>query len=216
MAINKNQVSYQTKNSYETLNKLSANTKNVWFAIHGMGYLSRYFSKYFRDLNPEENYIIIPQAPSKYYLKDDFKHVGASWLTKEDTPQEIDNLIAYLDAIKKAEHISDDKNLILFGFSQGVSVALRWWVRQKLSFHTVILYAGGIPNEIRSDQLDFIHKQQTKITLIYGDQDQYITPERFTLEKRKIEMLFKSKAETITFEGGHEIKPEILQTILEK
>ena len=39
----------------------------------------------FEILYPTENYIICPQAPSKFYLGEDFKHVGACWLTKEDT-----------------------------------------------------------------------------------------------------------------------------------
>lgn len=78
-------VFYRTSNSFETCNALTDRTKNVWIALHGMGYLSRYFLRSFQSLNPVENYIIAPQAPSKYYLKNDFKYVGASWLTKEDT-----------------------------------------------------------------------------------------------------------------------------------
>ena len=62
-------VSYTTQNTYLTQNKLGPKTKNVWLVFHGIGYLSRYFVKYFNGLDPEENYIIVPQAPSKYYLK---------------------------------------------------------------------------------------------------------------------------------------------------
>ena len=57
------EISYTTTNSYSTLNHYSNLTKNVWFVCHGMHYLSRYFLKYFKDLNKEENYIIAPQAP---------------------------------------------------------------------------------------------------------------------------------------------------------
>ena len=62
------QVSYNTTNTYSTLNTLTDKTKNVWFVCHGIGYLSRYFLKYFDELNSDENYIIAPQAHSKYYL----------------------------------------------------------------------------------------------------------------------------------------------------
>ena len=44
-----------------------------------MGYLSRYFLKYFKGLNPEENYIIAPQAQSKYYVSSNFKHMSFNW-----------------------------------------------------------------------------------------------------------------------------------------
>ena len=63
------QNTYTTTNTYTTLNNIGPKTKNVWIVFHGIGYLSRYFINYFNTLNPNENYIIAPQAPSKYYLK---------------------------------------------------------------------------------------------------------------------------------------------------
>ncbi|MBV1924687.1 MAG: esterase, partial [Flavobacteriaceae bacterium] len=74
MSIEK-KVSYTTTNTYHTLNTYSEKTKNVWLVFHGMGYLSKYFSRYFSELSSEENFIIIPQAPSKYYMGENFKHV---------------------------------------------------------------------------------------------------------------------------------------------
>ena len=97
------QVSYQITNTYSTLNKHTSKTKNVWLVFHGIGYLSRYFLKYFKDLNPEENYIIAPQAQSKYYLNNKYTHVGASWLTKENTEEEFENVLNYLKEVFKAE-----------------------------------------------------------------------------------------------------------------
>ncbi|NNL82566.1 MAG: esterase, partial [Winogradskyella sp.] len=78
------EISYKTSNSYSTLNTLTSKTKNVWFVCHGMGYLSRFFLKYFKELDSETNYIIAPQAPSKYYIQPKM-HVGANWLTKDNT-----------------------------------------------------------------------------------------------------------------------------------
>ena len=90
-------VTYKTTNTYETLNEINSNTKRVWLVFHGIGFLSRFFLKYFNELPKEENYILAPQAPSKYYLKNEYKHVGASWLTKENTAIETENLFNYLD-----------------------------------------------------------------------------------------------------------------------
>ena len=45
------EITYTTRNSYSTLNTLTERTKNVWFVFHGMGYLSRYFLRYFKHLN---------------------------------------------------------------------------------------------------------------------------------------------------------------------
>ena len=207
-------VVYETTNSYLTLNQRSQNTKNIWFVCHGMGYLSKYFIKYFNTLNTEENYIIAPQAPSKYYLNDDFKHVGASWLTREDTQTEITNVMQYLNVVSAAEGLQQESNPILFGFSQGVSIAMRWLVRTRISCSKVVLYAGSIPNEIRPEDLEFMDYNKTTVLLVYGNRDKYLTPERMENEKQKIEALFGDKAETIVFDGGHEIKPDLLQRIV--
>ena len=72
-------VSYPHTNSYEVLFPIKPTTQNIWLCFHGIGYLSTYFKRYFKKLDPELNAVFIPQAPSKYYLGTDFKHVGASW-----------------------------------------------------------------------------------------------------------------------------------------
>jgi len=110
MSLTKKEIFYTTTKPYSVLNTLNDKTKNVWFVCHGMGYLSQYFIRYFKDLNSEENYIIAPQAPSLYY-QNDFKHVGASWLTKENTITETENIMHYFDAVLAEENIPQDKNL---------------------------------------------------------------------------------------------------------
>ena len=206
-------VVYKSANTYETLNDYTDKTKNVWLVFHGIGYLSRYFLKYFKDLNPDENYIIAPQAPSKYYLNGKYVHVGASWLTKENTVQEIQNINEYIDAVLEAEAISKNQNLIVFGFSQGVSIALRYTAINKLKCKLLVLYAGGIPNEFKADDFTFIEKQNTKVKIIIGNQDAYLNEERMQTETKKISKLFNNKAELLIFEGGHEVKKEIINTL---
>ena len=207
-------VVYSTKNTYETLNSLTQQTKNVWLVFHGIGYLTRYFIQYFSKLNPDENYIIAPQAPSKYYLKSEYKYVGASWLTKENTQMETENVLAYLDAVFKEEQLPPNIHLILFGFSQGVSIAIRWMAKRQIKCHTLILYAGGIPNELENKDFGFVDWKQTKVKIVYGDTDIYLNEERRALEQTKINKLFLDNAEMITFEGGHEMKPDLIPTLI--
>lgn len=116
-------VFYRATNTYSTLNALSGQTQNVWMAFHGLGFLSRYFLTHFKTLMPEENYLIAPQAPSKYYQKKDFRYVGASWLTKENTLKETENVLRYVDAVYTKEGPFPSKKLIFFGFSQGFRYA---------------------------------------------------------------------------------------------
>lgn len=207
-------VTYRTTNTYETLNTLTNKTKNVWIVFHGIGYLSRYFLKYFKELNPDENYIIAPQAPSKYYLNGAYVHVGASWLTKENTNLELENLNQYLEAVYEAEKIPKDLKLIIFGFSQGVSIVTRWVVYKKLACSELILYAGGIPNELNASDFTFLENTNTKVTVIVGDKDEYLNEESMKTEKEKIKMLFNNKAEMIVFDGKHEVKKELINGLV--
>ncbi|MEZ4797705.1 MAG: esterase [Flavobacteriaceae bacterium] len=213
MNLTEKEISYQTTNSYSTLNQLTDKTKNIWFVCHGMGYLSRYFLKYFKDLNAEENYIIAPQAQSKYYIPPTFKHVGASWLTKENTLKETENVMRYFDSVFEAEQLPNDKNLIVFGYSQGVSVAMRYVARRQLMCSQMILHSGGIPKELNSDDFKFL-KDQCKVSLIYGTQDEYLNDERMQYERNRAVELFGESIEIIPFEGKHIVNVEFLNGLV--
>lgn len=208
------QVSYQTTNTYVTLNTFTKKTKNLWLVLHGIGYLSRYFLRYFDELPAESNYIIAPQAPSKYYIDKEYRHVGASWLTRENTVLETQNAIAYLEALKERENLALAENLIVFGFSQGVSIATRWLAKSKFECHHLVLYAGSIPNELVSSDFDFLNDSHTKVTSIVGDDDEYLTRNRRESEKEKLKALFRGRAQQLTFSGGHEINKEILRQLI--
>jgi len=204
------EVSYTINNSYSTLNKLTSKTKNVWFVCHGLGFLSRYFIQYFNELNPEENYIIAPQAQSKHYLKNQYKHVGATWLTKEKTQKNIPNVLNYLDSVYKAENIPSDLNFIILGFSQGVSVATRWIAHRTIKCDTLVLYAGKVPREFSED--DFKHIPNIKF--IIGDKDEYVTPGVLENEKEYSDVLFGKRIEYISFDGTHEVKRELINDLV--
>ncbi|WP_047245703.1 alpha/beta hydrolase [Maribacter thermophilus] len=212
MNISVKQVSYQHTNSYETLNEIGTKTKNVWLAFHGIGFLSKFFLRYFDELKPDENYIIAPQAPSKYYLNNKYRHVGASWLTKVDTQQETANVMAYINAVLEKENIPTDCNLIVLGFSQGVSIATRFIAKYRKPCKKLILYAGAIPNELTKEDFQHLITGNTEVTTIVGTEDEYINSERLATEALKIDTLFQGNAKQITFEGGHEIKKEIINS----
>ena len=205
------EITYTTTNSYSTLNDLTEETKNVWLVFHGMGYLSRYFLKYFKNLNAKENYIIAPQAQSKYYIAPKYQHVGASWLTKENTVKETENVMQYFDAVFKAESIPKDKNLIIFGYSQGVSVALRYIAKRKLECSQVIMHSGGIPKELTEKDFKFLN---AKVTLIYGLNDEYLSKNRMNEEKNKALELFKNQVTILPFEGKHEVNIDLIMNLI--
>ncbi|KXO01019.1 esterase [Aequorivita aquimaris] len=208
MSIQK-EVTYTTTNTYHTLNELTEKTKNVWMVFHGMGYLSKYFINYFSELNAEENFIIAPQAPSKYYQGNDFKHVGASWLTRENTQLETQNILKYIDAIYVKELAETTANLIVMGYSQGVSIATRWVASRKVQCDKLILHSGGIPNELQPNDFEFL-KKDAEVIYLYGNKDQYITEARETEEKLKGTKLFQDRLNIEVFDGIHEVNRELL------
>lgn len=212
--INEKEVSYQTTNTYSTLNTYSDKTKNVWVVFHGIGYLSKYFMKYFRHLNQQENYIIAPQAPSKYYLNGKYEHVGASWATRENTEMEIQNVLGYLDEIYKKEDFENAPNLILFGYSQGVSVVSRWVARRKIKCSQMIFNSGRLPNELTPQ--DFTFMENTRISFVYGTEDPFVNREFLESEEKRIRELFPKNLKFIPFDGGHEVNKEIISKLVEE
>lgn len=206
------EANYKATNTYSTLNTLTEKTKNVWIVFHGMGYLSKYFIKYFSELNKDENYIIAPQAPSKYYQDKNFKHVGASWLTRENTAAETKNILNYVDAVVEKEISGNLPNFIVLGYSQGVSIATRWVASRKIQCDKLILHSGAVPNELMPADFEFL-KESAQVIYLYGDKDQYITEAKKTEESLKSKQLFKDHLSIEVFEGIHEVNEGFLLSI---
>jgi len=211
MNLEEKEIFYTTTNSYATINSLTEKTKNIWFVCHGMGFLSRYFLRYFNGLNAEENYVIAPQAQSKYYIPPKFKHVGASWLTKENTLKETENVMQYFDAVFEAEQLPKDKNLIILGYSQGVSVAMRYVAKRKLPCSQLVLHSGGIPKELTPEDFSFL---KAKVSMIYGTEDEYLNEERILHETQRANELFGNALEIIPFEGKHIVNVELINALM--
>ena len=206
------EITYNTSNSYSTLNKLTEQTKTVWFVCHGMGYLSRYFLKYFKGLNSEENYIIAPQAPSKYYIQPKM-HVGANWLTRNNTEPETENIMRYFDAVLEAENIPTNANLIVLGYSQGVSVAMRYMAKRQLQCSQLVLHSGGIPKELMAVDFEYL-SDTTKVKLIYGTEDEYLDVDRIQLETERVRELFGNRITVMPFEGKHVVNVSYINNLV--
>lgn len=204
------EVTYQHKATYTTINELTEKTTHVIFAFHGLGYLSRYFARYFREI-PKNFYIICPQATSKYYQGNDFKYVGASWLTKENTMFEMNNLIQFLDAIEEKE-IPRNLPIKLVGYSQGVSIAMRWMANKKRNVDQLIIHSGSIPVELSPK--DFSMYKNIQVDLVYGTKDEYLTSEKLANQLKKANELFGSKISIHSFEGIHEVNAQLVKELV--
>lgn len=206
-------VTYQTSNSYSKLGTLSEYDNTLWMVFHGIGYLSRHFIKPFSKLDLNANTVIAPQAPSKYYSDNQYSRVGASWLTKEETQAEIVNVLQYLDAVYYQENMSRYRKFLCLGYSQGVSVMMRWIGLRKIPVDALVIYAGRIPSEMKKEHFSHLD-EHTRILSVIGKNDPYVTTNVIEEEKLKIQELFPYQQKSaILFEGSHEIKAAVLHRI---
>ena len=117
----------------------------------------------------------------------------------------------YIDAVFKAEALPKDKNLIVFGYSQGVSVAMRYLSKRQLNCTQLILHSGGIPKELTFKDFEYL---KAKVTLIYGLNDQYLNEERMTAEKNRVLELFGNQVSIIPFKGTHEVNVDLIMNLI--
>ena len=193
------------------------NASHLIFACHGYGQLASRFIKPFQSLSLSDCHIIAPEGLSKFYWEGYDGKVSASWMTKEHRLDEIADYSAYLSQLysRCCEEVSGDAKRILFGFSQGCATILRWCAEKKPPFDEMILWAGWIPEDLDYPDLSDYFKKQGTIHYYRGGNDPFLDPDRV----KALQALLKSTQwdyKEHLFEGGHEIRPELLQELLRK
>ncbi len=204
-------IDFQFKARYYKLGELNANTKQVWWVLHGYGQLAQFFVSKFKSLTEKEICVIAPEGLSHYYLQGNEGRIGASWMTRENRLTDIENYVAYLNGIHHKE-IGDRKiKTTLFGFSQGAATAVRWAMNQQVEFDRLILWAGLFPPDINFEKGAELFKYKDVIEVL-GKQDQFITEDRIQ-EMLKLNERLKINPKIIEFDGVHEINQKILMDL---
>lgn len=204
-------IDFQFKARYYKLGELNANTKQVWWVLHGYGQLAQFFVSKFKGLTEKGIYVIAPEGLSNYYLQGNEGRIGASWMTRENRLTDIENYIAYLNGIHHKEIGGRKIKTTLFGFSQGAATAVRWAMNQQVEFDRLILWAGLFPPDINFEKGAELFKYKDVIEVL-GKQDQFITEDRIQ-EMLKLNERLKINPKIIEFEGVHEINQEILMDL---
>lgn len=193
---------------YLTLGTLNEQTKEVWIALHGYAHQVEEFIDQFDNLNDGSRFIVAPEGLNRFYSRGLGGKPVATWMTSKDRENEITDYINYLDALYESLQIPEQTNIILLGFSQGVATASRFLHHSHRRFNHFVLYAGEIAFEL----VNPISPRIANIPLTYvtGNQDPLITPEKHAEVLQLMEQLH---AQTIRFEGGHVVLPEVLQQV---
>lgn len=201
---------------YSTYGILSAKTKYCWMALHGSRMLCEQILYKFSDFDPEEHFVVAPEAFNRLYAKDFGGDVVATWMTKRDRLNEIKDIVNYLSSIYDlfSSELPAECRKILFGFSQGGTMAFRWLNEVETNFNTFLAYSCWIPEEIDLTQAK---TKWTDLELIYtyGKQDEYLTAK--AIEKLKA-VVDKNQLPIIneSYEGDHRIDRENLQRLFNK
>ncbi|MDT8347096.1 MAG: hypothetical protein RQ756_04790, partial [Flavobacteriaceae bacterium] len=80
--------------------------------------------------------------------------------------------------------------IIIYGFSQGVSVAMRWLLHSGMRCDKLIINAGKIPHEIKPNAYEHFGAT-TEVHHIVGQNDPYLNPAVEAIELNKIAQLFQ-------------------------
>ena len=187
----------------------------IWFILHGYGLLAQNFIKKFSFLDNAHTLIVAPEALNRFYLDNGFGRVGASWMTREDKDFEIGDYSEYLTSLYNSIIINFPKNKIklkVFGFSQGTSTASRWLQISGIKADTLILWGGFFPPEY---QFEIESLSFDNLLLITGKDDEYMSPERLE-EGKKILDSYSVKYTTEIYDGGHEMKEEVVVNLLSR
>jgi len=206
-----NHIKVQKTARYFSLGDLSKQTKQLWFVLHGYGYHAGFFIKKFEPIVNEETVVIAPEGLSKFYKEGFSGKVGASWMTKEDRENEIEDQIFYLNHLAETLLKScDSNNLIInaFGFSQGGATLIRWLNNRKIKVNNLILWATSIPHDFNYNENKDLFNQSNNYYFL-GKQDPFIkwvNPEELQQKLDK----FKIDFNVNWFEGEHDIPKDQL------
>jgi len=180
--------------------------------LHGFGQRADEFIKVFETLPAQGILVTAPQGPHHFYPKFPSREVGFSWLTRYERDQSVADFIDYMQQfveLLKTEYAADLSRLYVLGFSQGVSMAYRFWVHRAAPVAGIIAVSSDLPPDV-AERLDTA--PPAKILLVHGRDDQFVS----IAKSRDAEIILRAHAipvELSEFDGGHYIPSLAMEKI---
>lgn len=196
---------------------------DVWFACHGYGQLAADFVREFETVATPERLIVVPEALSRFYTPaaDGFHGadtpVGATWMTREDREAEIDDYVAYLDALYAEIFRTMDRDQVtvtVLGFSQGGATAHRWLTRGRVRADRLIMWGSLLASDSDlTSAASFFREVQLQI--VYGTRDKFADTGTIA-DYEKLLTSNDIPYHLTTFNGGHRMDRETLRDLSEQ
>jgi len=197
---------------YFTLGRTDGRLDEVWFLFHGYGQLASEFLGYARALAREGRLLVVPEALSRFY-HEDHKRIGASWMTREDRLEEIDDYVRYLDLLhdRVFENLRrSEMRLRVLGYSQGVATAARWAARGKADIDHLVIWGSPLPHDL--DDADMTRLGLMRVTLVGGSRDPFLTDTHLQ-EQSSLLSRHRVAFDVKRFEGGHRLDDDTLRAL---
>lgn len=199
---------------YYQAGELRADTRRIWFVLHGYGQLAAYFLRHFLPLTEADPDLVViaPEGLSRFYLSGNGGRVGASWMTREDRLSEIEDYVAYLNQLAAPVlAAAPAARITVLGFSQGAATVSRWLSRAPFRPAQLILWAGAFPED-----LDFGVATRLlrglPVTLVVGDQDEFISAEQVQAQRAFLRRLGVEPV-LLSFAGRHTLNADVLRQL---
>jgi len=204
---------------YYTLGDSARTPQELWYVIHGYAQLAARFLRRFRPLDDGTQLVVAPEALSRFYIERPGRThaetpVGASWMTREDRFSEIDDYVAYLDALDSEIRSALDgavPRVTVLGFSQGAATAARWVERGRATTHRLVLWGGLLPPDLDlSTHADAF--RGVELIVAAGDADAHVPPAALAEQRERLAR-HALRAREIAYAGGHEITSAALAEV---
>jgi predicted esterase len=213
MNIETNDLKFITSHTVTTLGKLNPKTEEIWIVFHGYGQLAEHFIRRFNILDGNKCFVVAPEGLNKFYLSENGL-VGASWMTKQNRENELENQRRYFDEIFTQYFSEIDfstKKIVFFGFSQGVAAMVRCLIHKRLRIAKMIIWAGEIPKETNKDNLNL---ENVDVQFVIGNKDKYYSEAAIRTHIESFEAATGVVPALTVFEGVHEVTREVLSKFI--
>lgn len=193
--------------------------ERVWFVCHGYGQLAADFVRYCSVLDDGHTLVVAPEGLSRFYLDrvmgihDRGAPIGASWMTRHDRLNEIDDYTAYLDAlyVRILDEIEEPVAVRVLGFSQGAATASRWIAQGRATVDRLVLWGGLPPPDV-----DLFRNTERfsgiRVTLVVGDSDPIVDANEVAAFEERLRS-HGVECDTIRFVGSHQLNQHVLRRI---